>query len=80
MTTAGSGGSGSRKHRSKDTRKTVIAVSAANAASASANPAGAQSGSEQGGERRHLDQLALLELGVRLDDGLPARGELTVGE
>ena len=58
----------SSTQRSNATLKTAIPASAARLAAGSATPRRAQRVGERRGERGELDQLALLELGVRGDD------------
>ena len=62
--------------RSNATLKTAIPASAVRLAAGVADAAPAQRVGERRRERRELDQLALLQLGVRGDDGLALPREL----
>ena len=69
---------GSASHRSNATRKAATPVWAARLAVGSSTPRRAQSVRERGRPPGELDQLALLQLGVRGDDRLAAAGEVAV--
>ena len=62
--------------RSKATRNTAMPASAVEARGRLRDAALAQAVGERGGERRQLDQLALLQLGVGGDDGLAPRANV----